>query len=99
MLAAQGIVVGGTTADEVRLVGNTVRDSVQGIHVGVSAHRTRNPGADAGVSDSAGRITVRDNDVHIALMPESAVERHGIFVGNARSLIVQDNRLSCDRVG
>ena len=99
MLAAQGIVVGGTTADEVHLVGNTVRDSVQGIHVGVSAHRTRNPGAGAGVSDSAGRILVRDNDVHIALMPESAVERHGIFVGNATSVIVEDNRLQCERVG
>jgi uncharacterized protein DUF6519 len=97
MLAAQGIVVAGTTADEVRIKGNTVRDSVQGIHVGVSAQRVRNPGG--GVSDTAGRVVIDDNVVAIALMAESSVERHGVFVGNVRSLIIQNNQLSCERVG
>ena len=97
MLAAQGIVVAGTTADEVRIVGNTVRDSVQGIHVGVSAQRVRNPGS--GVSDTAGRVVIDDNVVALALMAESSTERHGIFVGNVKSLIVQNNQLSCERVG
>lgn len=97
MLAAQGIVVAGTTADEVRIKGNTVRDSVQGIHVGVSAQRVRNPGG--GVSDTAGRVVIDNNVVAVALMAESSVERHGVFVGNASSLVIQNNQLSCERVG
>jgi hypothetical protein len=96
-IAARGIVVAGGLADEVRIVGNTVRNAVQGIHVGVSAQRVRNPGT--GVSDTAGRVVISDNTVHVVLMPESAVERHGVFVGNCRSLIIEDNYITCERPG
>jgi hypothetical protein len=98
-IAAQGIVVAGTVAREVRIAGNTVRDSVQGIHVGTSAHRTRNPGAGAPVSDTAGRVVISDNAVYVTLMPESVTERHGIFVGNSTSLLIEDNHVECERLG
>lgn len=97
-VGARGIVVGGTVAHEVRVTGNTVRDVVQGIHVGVSAQRKRNPGPQAPVSDTAGRVVIDTNVVHVALVPESAVERHGIFVGNSTSLHIDGNMLTCEKV-
>lgn len=100
-VAAQGVVVGGTTALEVRIAGNSVRDSVQGIHVGVSAaQRVRNPGPGAPVSDTAGRVVIADNAVYVSLMPESGGrERHGIFAGNCRSLMIEGNHVECERLG
>ncbi len=89
-IAAQGIVVGGTSAQEVRIVGNTVRDSVQGIHVGTSA---------AQVSTMAGRVVISNNAVYVTLMPESVTERHGIFVGNCSSLLIENNHIECERLG
>ena len=99
MVAARGIVVGGTIAPEVRIIGNTVRDAVQGIHVGVSAQRKRDPGVLAPVADTAGRVLISQNVVNVALMPESAVERHGIFVGNSTSLSLDGNMVSCEKIG
>lgn len=96
-IAARGIVVAGVVAHDVHITGNTVRDVVQGIHVGVSTKRARNPRE--GVSDTAGRVVVADNAVHITLMPESVVERHGIFTGNCRSLLIENNFLNCEKLG
>jgi hypothetical protein len=103
-IAAQGIVVAGVEASEVRIVGNTVRDAVQGIHVGLSKQRARNVGVkasnfDAVINDAAGRVAISHNVLHITLMPESSTERHGIFVGNCRSLLIEDNHLRCERLG
>jgi hypothetical protein len=92
MTASQGIVVAGTVVREARVSGNSVRDFTQGIHVGVSQHSLRK-----GVAPlSAGRVEVTSNAVHITLMPESHVERHGIFVGNTDSLVIENNRLECE---
>ena len=44
-------------------------------------------------------MVIDDNVLALALMAESSIERHGIFVGNVKSLIVQNNRLSCERIG
>lgn len=96
-IAARGIVVAGITAQEVHVTGNLVCDAVAGIHIGVSSKRLRNPGG--GVSNTAGRVVVSDNVVHVALMPESVVERHGLFVGNCRSLVIEDNLLDCEKLG
>jgi Family of unknown function (DUF6519) len=99
MLGARGIVVGGTVARDVRITGNTVRDVVQGIHVGTSSHRPRNPGAGGPVSDTAGRVVIDKNTVHVAVMPESVQERHGIFVGNSTSLLIEGNLVTCEKIG
>ena len=81
MLAAQGIVVAGTVANEVRVIGNTVRDSVQG------HPRRRERATDARSRSAACPIQpagswIDNNVVAVALMAESSVERHGVFVGN-----------------
>src|SRR2546430_3835581 len=99
LFRSRGITVGGTTAAEVRISGNSVRDVVQGIHVGTSAQRKRNPGPGAPVSDTAGRVVISHNAVYVTLMPESVVERHGIFVGNCKSQVIEDNHLECERLG
>jgi len=98
-LAAQGIVVAGTAAHDVRITGNLVRDTPQGIHVGISTQRIRNPGPGAPVSDTAGRVVIANNAIYLTLMPESVVERHGIFTGNCKSLVIEDNHLECERLG
>jgi hypothetical protein len=101
-LAAQGIVVAGngSMASEVRIIGNSTRDCVQGIHVGYSESQGKRMHPPlVGVRDLIGRVVIDDNVVNVALMPESSVERHGIFVGNANSLIIQNNQLSCVRYG
>lgn len=103
-IAAQGIVVAGVEASEVRIVGNTVRDAVQGIHVGISKQRVRTvavkaDNVNAVINDAAGRVVISHNVVNVTLMPESSSERHGIFVGNCRSLLIEDNHLKAERLG
>jgi hypothetical protein len=44
-------------------------------------------------------VAINGNTIAVALMAESSVERHGIFVGNATSLVIQNNQLSCESVG
>jgi hypothetical protein len=98
-LAAQGIVVAGIAAHDVRITGNLVRDTPQGIHVGISTQRVRNPGPGTPVSDTAGRVVIANNAVYLTLMPESVVERHAIFTGNCKSLVIEDNHLECEKLG
>jgi hypothetical protein len=98
-IAAQGIVVAGTAAHDVHITGNLVRDAAQGIHVAASTRRVRNPGPGAAVFDTTDRVVVSGNSIYVTLMPESAVERHGIFVGNCKSLVIEDNHLECEKLG
>jgi hypothetical protein len=83
---AQGIVVGGETAAEVRVLNNTVEAMVQGIHVGLS-----NQKAAPGRVDSAGRVLVAGNTVAVVLPFGRPRERHGVFVGNCDTLTVEHN--------
>lgn len=94
----QGIVVGGQVAEEVRVRDNTVEDALQGIHIGVSHKVT--PGDAAGSrTDVAGTVHVSGNSIEITLAQEtSGDERHGIFVGNCSSLIVEANRINLQRL-
>jgi hypothetical protein len=84
--ALQGIVVGGQTATEVRIRDNTVRAVVQGIHVGVSHHEDQ-----PGPPDLAGRVTIDGNTVDVLQFPLVLPRRHGIFVGNCDSLVIEGN--------
>jgi hypothetical protein len=91
-VGSQGIVVGGTSARDVRILNNTVSGFLQGIHVGLS-HREPRPGA----PDIAGTVLIASNTVEVSLPAEGVRERHGIFVGNCDSLIVQDNYVTVNR--
>lgn len=88
-VALQGIVVGGTSAPEVRIRGNGIESVRQGIHIGVS-HREPAPG-DPEQADRAGVVGIADNSVVVYLSSEMRGERHGIFVGNTDSLLVERN--------
>jgi hypothetical protein len=90
----QGIVVGGSKAGDIRIVGNTVRGFVQGIHAGFS-HRGQTPAQ----HDSATVLRIRDNSVQVRLPNGATGERHGIFVGNVSSTWIEDNRIDILRGG
>jgi hypothetical protein len=88
----QGIVVAGTRVGTVQILENVVEDMIQGIHIGVS-----NP-ALAG-RESAGEVMIARNVVH-SLVPELFNrDRHGIFVGNARSISITETVASLRRTG
>ncbi|MEZ4619006.1 MAG: DUF6519 domain-containing protein [Caldilineaceae bacterium] len=86
----QGIVIGGEVADEVRIVHNTVSTCLQGIHVGLSQ---RNSSANL-QSEST---LISQNTVAVSLPTAAGGERHGIFVGNTESCLVEENYLSVER--
>ena len=86
VVCEQGIVVGGRSAVEVRILQNTVAGAMQGIHVGLS-HR----GAARGATDAAGRVTIVGNTLDIRLPAIGLRDRHAIFVGSADSVLVENN--------
>ncbi len=89
----QGIVVAGSTAAEIRVLNNTILGLRQGVHVGLS-HREGAPGA----PDAAASVTVANNQITCRLTFDSLAEaRHGIFVGNCASLLLENNRIRLDR--
>jgi hypothetical protein len=94
--ASQGIVVGGSSATEVRIRDNTVVGAAQGIHLGLShkgaprSHpKKNNP---AGGTDTAVNISITGNSVHTfsSILMRGA---EGIFVGNCANLIIEGNKL------
>jgi len=93
--AAQGIVGAGAIAEDVRILHNTLRNTLQGIHVGVSHHETSR-----GDPDRIGNLLILGNTLHIAFPNVSRriiQARHGIFVGNCHSLVIENNFLSVRR--
>jgi hypothetical protein len=83
----QGIVIGGQSAREVRILNNTVTGFLQGIHVGVS-HKEQQPGP----PDMADLVSITGNNIGVSIPPDvKREERHGIFVGNCRSLMMENN--------
>jgi hypothetical protein len=82
--AEQGIVVGGQTAQHVRILHNCLHGFRQGIHVGVSK--------DSSPSVMADRVIIADNTTEVRLSAEVRKgEVHGIYVGNCRSLWIECN--------
>ena len=88
----QGIVVAGSSVGTARIEGNLVEDTVQGIHVGVSDARMT-------VRDAADTVIVSRNVVHAVVPADYSRDRHGIFVGNARSIHVVDTVATLRRIG
>jgi hypothetical protein len=93
--AAQGIVVAGMGAEDVRVTGNTVRDATQGIHVGVS-HVSTDP---EHPYDRISRVFVDRNQIDLVIRADRVRERHGVFVGNADNATIGDNQVFVARVG
>lgn len=90
---SQGIVIAGSMIDEVHIINNKISGFLQGIHVGTS-HR----GVTSSTGDKAGIVHITGNTIGVLLQPSGTRERHGIFVGNCDSLIVQNNYVFVNRV-
>jgi hypothetical protein len=90
--AAQGIVVGGRVANELRIRGNTLSGMIEGIHIGVS-HRESVPG----IPDAAGTLLIADNTVENVLPAATTRHRYGIYVGNHDSAVIENNFLTVRR--
>lgn len=102
-VAWQGIVVAKNRAPEgagpspdLRVLNNRVEGCQQGIHLGAS-HGTEGQDLPECAHDALDTVLVQGNTVDVVLSPETSRERHGIFVGNARHVTVQDNRVRVRR--
>lgn len=102
-VASQGIVVakneapeGAPPAPDLRVLNNRVEGCQQGLHLGAS-HGTAGQDLPECAHDALDTVLVQGNAVDVVLSPETSRERHGIFVGNARHLTVQDNRVRVRR--
>ncbi len=91
--AGQGIAIGGRAGRDIRIVDNTLDGVIQGVHVGVSHQE-----AAQSAPDRAELVLISGNTVRVVLPSSATRERHGIFVGNAGSLIVDDNYITVQRV-
>ena len=89
---SQGITVAGRVLDEAVITGNTIIGASQGIHVGLSHHDPPRTNPDRGE-----RVHISGNQVHIAAVVGATRSRHGIFVGNANSIVVRENYTTLTR--
>ncbi|MBT9491861.1 MAG: right-handed parallel beta-helix repeat-containing protein [Paucibacter sp.] len=86
----RGIVVAGSSATLVTIAHNSVIHAAQGIAIGLSRSDAPNS-----APLSVERASVLDNQVQIGLGERDLTRnRFGIFVGNARSLAVEGNRVT-----
>jgi hypothetical protein len=93
--AWQGIVVAGETVSDVRVINNTVQNAMQAVHIGVSS---RTPTGGTPEVLQIDRVQVSGNSAVLRLNADShSRERHGIFVGNARSVAIHDNTITVQR--
>lgn len=91
--ASQGITIGGDNATDIRIINNTIEGAFQGIHVGLS--REVEPAKD----HVANVVTIANNTIAIVLTPDAAKrDRHGIFVGNCKSLLIENNNVRLERL-
>jgi uncharacterized protein DUF6519 len=91
--SSQGIVVGGNLATDIRIMNNTVEGTVQGIHVGLSDMKASPPLTDL----QPAQVQICGNSVTVSLTPQTTLDRHGIYLSNAYSAIVDDNNITLTR--
>ena len=104
-VGSQGIVVAKNEAPgdvvpspDLRILNNRIEGCRQGIHLGASREGGAEPDdGDPCAHDALDTVIVQGNAVDVLLSPETSAERHGIFVGNARHITVQDNRVTVRR--
>ena len=90
-VAYQGIVIGGVVAEDVQIYRNKVDRFLQGIHVGLSHSAPRN------IHDEITSVKIEKNVIKNILPSVLNYGRHGIFVGNCRSVSISDNELELNR--
>lgn len=88
-IADQAVVCSGESAVDIRILNNSLYGVAQGIHVGLS--HAKEEGEESASTDMAGRVQIRGNHITCFLSAEHSGERHGVFVGNCKSLDVDSN--------
>lgn len=83
---SDAIVVAGTRAEEVQVEGNAMTSVLRGVSVAPS-------GQDDKAASPAGRVLMIGNAVELAAVARPE-RRFGLFVGNARSITIRDNRVN-----
>jgi hypothetical protein len=92
-VACRGITIGGRTAEDIRILNNTIQGTLQGIHLGLSHEQSEE------ARDLAESITIAGNSIQVLLPPTiGKQERHGIFVGNCQSLLLENNYIQLKRL-
>lgn len=93
-VAAQGITVGGRVANDIRILNNNISGSLQGVHVGLSRER-----ANKEDFDQADTVTIAGNTIDVVLIATAIKQdRHGIFVGHCKSLLIENNNIRLTRL-
>ncbi|SET07047.1 hypothetical protein SAMN05216326_11115 [Nitrosomonas marina] len=91
-VAYKGIVCGGRTARDVRILNNSLDGVQEGIHIGVSDRKQS-----GNQRYQAGRVTIEGNTIHVLLPPVTVHRRGGIFCGNCNHLSIIDNHITIQR--
>ncbi len=100
-LAGRGIVVGGQAIGDLQITGNSISGVLLGISAGVS-HRASaaEEAAKQRTPDHLGTVRITGNEIDCGAN-DLAIKnaRFGVFVGSARSLTIEDNRLTSAPAG
>jgi hypothetical protein len=89
---AQGITIGGKNGGDLRILNNHVEGFLQGIHVGLSHSNTR-------MRDHLEHVMIAGNRISVVLPADTGnQERYGIFTGNCRSLVIENNLATLERL-
>ncbi|MDR4515033.1 DUF6519 domain-containing protein [Nitrosomonas sp.] len=91
-VAYKGIVCGGRTAKDVRILNNTLEGVQEGIHIGVSDRKQS-----GNQRYQAGRVAIEGNTIHVLLPPVTVHRRGGIFCGNCNHLSIINNHITIQR--
>jgi hypothetical protein len=76
----------------VQITDNVVEGMLQGIHVGLSTPATKGP-------DQVEEVVLSRNVVHSLVPQLFNRDRHGIFIGHARSISISDTVATLQRLG
>ena len=91
-VAKQGIVCAGRSAEDIRIINNSIHGIAQGVHIGLSHNEPKGY-----LPDWASRVQITGNHIVIYLGAENYGGRHGIFVGNCKSLDIESNHMKVER--
>lgn len=89
---SSGIVCGGNSAKEIRILNNTISGVHMGIQVGVSNRKLQ-----TAQTFTVGTTRIQGNSINVLLSPLASRRRGGIFVGNCTQLNIVDNSVQVQR--
>ena len=96
--AAQSIVVAGSRARDVRILNNTIEQTLEAISVALSHDRKKDvPRGRRNRPDLVERLQIAGNSIWLQVSSQTAPGCRALFVGNCQSLLVENNYLNVRR--